>query len=123
MAVVFPVLLALVIGTLEMARLGMVVQLMTTAARDGCRVAVLSNATAAQVQARVNAVLAGSGISVGAVTPSPAGWATAKPGDPITVSLSVPFSSVSWLPTPWFLKGATVKASATLASEKVAWLP
>ena len=40
----------------------------TTAARDGCRVAVIPGATQSDVQTRVNAVLSGSGISVGTVT-------------------------------------------------------
>jgi hypothetical protein len=61
-------------------------------------------------------VLAGSGINVGTVTPT-AGWETATTGTPITVTFSVPYSQVSWLPTPWYLKTATVTASATMNRE------
>jgi Flp pilus assembly protein TadG len=120
MAIIAPVFVALILGQIETARLGMVSQLITTAARDGCRVAVIPGATASDVQTRVNSVLAGSGISVGTVTPtcpSPYAWDSAPRGTPITLSLSVSYSSVSWLGTPFFLKNANVTAAATLSSE------
>ena len=116
MALVAPLLIALIMGQLESSRLGMVAQLLTTAAREGCRVAVINGNTQAKVQTRVNAVLAGSGISVGTVTPT-SGWATANTGEPITITFSVPYSQVSWLPTPYYLKTATVTASATMNRE------
>jgi Flp pilus assembly protein TadG len=121
MALVAPLFFAMILGQIETSRLGMVAQLLTTAARDGCRVAVLPGSTPSLVQTRVNAVLNGSGISVGTVTPtcaSPYSWTNAPSGTPITVSLSVSYSSVSWLGTPFFLKDANVSASATLSSEK-----
>ncbi|MFO0950153.1 MAG: TadE family protein [Isosphaeraceae bacterium] len=119
-ALVAPVFVAMLMGILESSRLGMVAQLLTTAAREGCRVAVLNGSTQNDVQTRVNAVLSGSGISVGTVTPtcpSPYTWSTAPMGTPITVSLSVPYSQVSWVGAPFFLGGATVSASATMSSE------
>ncbi len=120
LAMIAPVFIALVMGQIETSRLGMVSQLLTTAAREGCRVAVIDGSTQADVQNRVTAVLAGSGIPVGTVTPtcpSPYSWDSAPMGTPITVSLSVPYSQVSWLGTPIFLTSATVSASATLSSE------
>jgi Flp pilus assembly protein TadG len=121
MALVAPVFLTLVLGIIESSRLGMVSQLLTTAAREGCRVAVLVGSAQSDVQNRVSAVLNGSGISVGTVTPTcPAGttWDSSPAGTPITVSLSVPYSQVSWLPVPFFLKGATISVSATMSSER-----
>jgi Flp pilus assembly protein TadG len=120
LALVAPVFLTLVLGMIEASRLGMVCQLLTTAAREGCRVAVLSGKTQTDVQNRITAVLSGSGISVGTVTPtcpSPYTWNTAPAGTAITVSLSVPYSQVSWLKVPLFLNGATISASATMSSE------
>src|SRR4051812_43884196 len=98
MAAVAPVFVALILGQIESSRLGMVAQLLTTAAREGCRVAVVNGKTQTDVQTRINAVLAGSGISVGTVNPTPSGWASSTGGTAITVSLSVPYSQVSWLP-------------------------
>jgi Flp pilus assembly protein TadG len=117
MALVAPVFVALLMGQLESSRLGMVAQLLSNAAREGCRVAVVPGSAQTDVQARITAVLSGSGITVGTVTPTPSNWQTATSGTPITVSLSVPYSQVSWLGTPFFLNGATVSASATLSSE------
>jgi Flp pilus assembly protein TadG len=120
MAIIAPVFVALILGQIETSRLGMVSQLLTTAARDGCRVAVIPGATLSDVQTRVNSVLAGSGISVASPTPtcpSSYSWDSAPRGTPITVSLSVPYSSVSWLGAPFFLRNANVSASATLSSE------
>ncbi len=116
MALVAPLLIALIMGQLESSRLGMVAQLLTTAAREGCRVAVIRGHKQANVQTRVEAVLAGSGISVGTVTPT-SGWETAVTGTPITVSFDIPYSQVSWLPTPYYLKTAHIKVSATMNRE------
>jgi Flp pilus assembly protein TadG len=120
MAIVAPVFVALVMGQLESSRLGMVAQLLTTAAREGCRVAVVPGHTQSDVQTRVEAVLSGSGVSVGTVTPtcpSPYSWDSAPQGTAVTVSLSVPYSSVTWLGTPFFMSSANVSASATMSSE------
>ena len=121
MAFLTPVLLALVMGMIEAARLGMVCQLLTTAAREGCRVAVLNGMTQSDVQNRINTVLNGSGISVGTVTPtcpSPYTWTTAPTGTAITVSMSVAYNQVSWLKFSWFFKNATISVSATMSSER-----
>ena len=121
MAFVAPLFLTLVMGMIESSRLGMVAQLLTTAAREGCRVSVLNGMTQTDVQNRVTAVLSGSGISVGTVAPtcaSPYTWTSAPNGTAITVSLSVAYSQVSWLKISWFFKGATISASATMSSER-----
>ena len=120
LAVIAPVFVALVMGILESSRLGMASQLITTAAREGCRVAVINGNTQSDVQNRINAVLASSGIAVGTVTPtcpSPYSWDSATMGTPITISLSVPYSQLSWIGAPFFLKNAAVSAAATLSSE------
>jgi hypothetical protein len=120
MAFVAPVIIVLIMGQLESSRLGMVAQLITTAAREGCRVAVVPGATQSAVQTRVNSILTAGGISTSAVTltcPSDTTLSSATQGTAITVSLSVPYSQVSWLGSPFYLKTATISASATLSSE------
>ena len=121
LALVAPVLLTLLLGMIEAARVGMVCQLITTAAREGCRVAVLDGMGQTDVQNRINAVLSGSGISVGTVSPtcpSPYTWTAAPSGTAITVSLSVSYNQVSWLKFSWFFKNATISSSATMSSER-----
>jgi hypothetical protein len=95
--------------------------LLTTAAREGCRVAVLDGMTQADVKDRITSVLSGSGISVGTVTPtcpSPYTWTSAPGGTAVTVSLSVPYSQVTWLKVSGFFDDATINASATMSSER-----
>lgn len=121
MALVSPVLVTLLLGMIEGTRLGMVTQLLTTAAREGCRVAVLDGMTQTDVQDRIDAVLTGSGISVDTVTPtctSPYTWTSAPSGTAITVSLSIPYSQVSWLKLSSFFNDATINTSATMSSER-----
>ena len=121
LALVAPVLLTMLLGMIEAARVGMVCQLLTTAAREGCRVAVLNGMSQTDVQNRITAVLSGSGISVGTVTPtcaSPYTWTSAPSGSAITVSMSVSYKDVSWLKFSWFFKNATISASATMSSER-----
>jgi Flp pilus assembly protein TadG len=121
MALIAPVFVGLVMGIIESSRLGMVSQLLTIAAREGCRVAVINGSSQAAVQARINEALAGSGVSVGTVTPTTddgSAWTAAPKGTAITVSLSVPYSAVGWLKVPDFFKTATISASATLSSER-----
>lgn len=120
LAIVAPVIVAFIMAQIEASRLGMVSQLLTTAAREGCRVAVVPGHTQSDVQTRVNAVLSGSGIPTQTVTPTcPSGytWSTAPQGTAITVSLSVPYSQVTWLGSPYYLASATISASATMSSE------
>jgi Flp pilus assembly protein TadG len=120
MALVAPFIVALMMGQIESARLGMVSQLLSTAAREGCRVAVIPGHTQDDVQSRVNSILSGSGISVGTVKPtcdSPYTWTTAPKGTGITLALSVRYRDVTWLGTPYFLSDAIVSASVTMSSE------
>ena len=126
MAVILPLLLTIVFGIIEVSRLGMAAQLLTNAAREGCRVAVLPHSTAADVRSRVDAVLHGSGITVetvditvGPVVPMPSSWLAATKGTPITVGFSVPFAGISWLPMDSIFKDATITTSATLSSERL----
>jgi hypothetical protein len=120
MAMVLPLLVLIFLGVIEFSRLGQTVQLMTTAAREGCRVASLPGTTTSNVTDHVTSVLSGSGISVSDVTftYSSASWTTAPQGTPISLRLSVPYSKVSWLSNATFFRGSVINASATFSSEK-----
>ncbi len=116
-ALVAPVFMLLVFGMIEYGRMVMVQQLLTNAAREGARRAVLDGATTAEVTTAVSTYLSGAsvaGASV-AVTPNPPTSATA--GQPVTVSVSIPYSQVSWLPSPMFLGGRTLTSNSTMRRE------
>ncbi len=116
-ALVLPVYLTLLLGMLECARLGMALQAVTAAAREGCRVAALPGNTAATAQSAVNAVLSQSGLPSATITLNPSDPTTASGGTAITLTFSIPYSQVSWLHTATFLN-VTLYGSATFASER-----
>ena len=95
-----PLLFLLVFGMIEVGRASMVQQLLSHATRDGARSAMLEGATVADVEAAVVDYLSDASINdvTVAVTPDP--LTLAQGGDPVTVSINVPFASISWLPSP-----------------------
>ncbi len=115
-AVVAPVFFILVFGMIEYGRAVMVQQVITNAAREGARIAVIPGATTTSVTSAVGTYLTNSGISgaTPSVSPDPS---TATNGALVTVSVSVPYSSVSWLPSPFFLGSATLRASCEMRTE------
>ena len=115
-AVVAPVFFMMIIGFIEFGRAMMVQQVMVSASRVGARTAITLDATTTDVNTTVQSYtqgLAVPGVSV-AVSPNPD---TAGPGDLITVTASVPYSDVSWLPSAWFLGGKTLTSESTMRKE------
>ena len=106
----------MVIGILEFGRALMVQQVLVSAARVGARQAVTLNATTTDTTTTVtnytdNAAVPGVAV---AVTPDPS---TAAPGDVITVTTSIGFDRVSWMPSPWFLGGKTLTSASSMRKE------
>ena len=78
------------------------------------------NPTASASSATVTNFLRGAGVSGATVTLNPTEPTTAKYGDPVTVTVQVPYSSVSWLPLPMFLTGnVQLKAVTVMRRETV----
>ena len=112
----------MVFGMIEFGRAIMVQQILTNASREGARVAVLDSPTptAGQVQSTVTSYLQNAGISGATVTIDPTEPTTAGYGAPVTVTVNIPFASVSWLPTPMFLGTSTkLRASTVMRRETV----
>jgi Flp pilus assembly protein TadG len=115
-AVVVPVLILIVFGMIEFSRVMMVEQILTNAAREGARKGSLPGTTTSDVTTAVSNYMTNSGLSGQTTTVSP-DPSTANPGDAITVTVSIPFNNVSWLPVPMFLGGKTLSASVVMAKE------
>jgi Flp pilus assembly protein TadG len=118
-AIVAPVFFLLVLGMIEYGRMVMVQQVITNASREGARQAVLDGATTAEVTAAVNSYLTSGSITGATVTVTPNPPSNAEFGDPVTVSVSIPFSQVSWLPSPMYLGGKTLIATTVMRRESV----
>jgi Flp pilus assembly protein TadG len=116
-ALVAPVFFVLVFGMIEFGRMVMVQQILTNASREGARRAVLDGATSTNVNTVVDDYLTSASISGASVAITPGTPSSAAFGDPVTVVISVPFSSVSWMPSPWFLTATTLTATTVMRRE------
>jgi Flp pilus assembly protein TadG len=125
-AIVAPVLLLLIFGAIDLGRTIMVLDLLSHAARIGCRVGALPGNGNNQIKNAVSVALTDSGIT-GAPDPaidvlpqgsstwvSPGDAGTASSGDAVRVTVSVPYSQVTWVTFNWFMG-----PSATLSSDVV----
>lgn len=113
-AIVAPVFFIMVLGMVEFGRMVMVQQVLTNASREGARVAVLDGSTSADVISKVRDYLTAAHLPAvdPVITPNPPG--SANYGDPVTVTVAVGFSQVSWLPTPMFVSGSTQLTASTV---------
>lgn len=118
-AVVLPVFLLFVLGMIEYGRMVMVQQIITNAAREGARVGVLDNSTSATVTTAANIYLTSAGIASATIAASPDPPSSATYANPVSVTVSVPFNSVSWLPSPMYLGGKTMTYTATMRRETI----
>ena len=118
-AVVLPVFITLVFGMIEYGRMVMVQQVITNAAREGCRKAIMDGATSQEVQDVVNNYLESAGITSATITITPSEPSEAGAGEPVTVSVSVPYDQVSWLPAPMYLSGTEMSATCVMRRETV----
>lgn len=116
-AVVTPLLMFFALAMIDYGRLVMVQQILTNASREGCRVAVVSGATTSQVTTQVNEYLAGANLAGATTELTPSSPGSAAEGTPITVTVSVPFSQVAWMPS-LFLNTTTVTANATMRRDQ-----
>jgi hypothetical protein len=96
----------------------MVKQLLINASREGARLAVLPASTDEEVKAQVTAELAAAAIQNVQVDVQPP-LALAGAGTPVTVSVSVESSAVSWIPKPMFVFDQTIDAATTMRRESL----
>ncbi len=94
-----PVFFLMVVGFIELGRGLMVQQVLTNASRVGACQAIGLHTTQSEVETLAEEYAEGAGVAgVNApVSPNPA---TAEADDQITVTVSVAYSDVSWVPSP-----------------------
>jgi Flp pilus assembly protein TadG len=118
LAIVLSSFFVLVLGMIELSRLGMVSQLLSDASRESCRLAVLNGKSQSDVTNMAQTLLNCGRIQTYTLTTTPTDVTTSHYGDQVTVTISVTFNNVSWLSAPRFLRSAPIKASATMSSER-----
>ena len=124
-AVVLPVFFLLVFGMIEFGRMVMVQQVLTNASREAARIGVLDGTTSEEVKTSVVNYLTSASIPFDPATPGNSVTVTPSPpssagfGEPVTVTITLPFSQVSWLPSPMYLGATTLSATTVMRRESV----
>ena len=118
-AVVAPVFFLVVLGIIEFGRMVMVQQVITNAAREGARIAVLDDSTTAKVTQRVNDYLSAARLAGATINVSPSPPSSAKYDQPVSVEVRLPFSEVSLLSRPFFSKATVLTANSVMRRETV----
>lgn len=130
MALVLPIFTMLVFGIIEFGRGFMIMQLVTNAAREGCRRAIIDGSTNTEVTDYIKTFMQQSGNVAPAnttvtITVTPAQGNPANPGnniavcqsrDLITVTVQIPFSAVQLI-TAKYLSGKTLTGKASMRHE------
>lgn len=116
-ALVLPVIVLLLLGSLEMGRAVMVRHVLEETARAGCRVAVFENGTHEDVMDIIDVSMKGAGISDYIVNIDPDPPENLEAFEPVTVTVTVPYKSVSWLPASNFMAGAELTGLCVMPAE------
>jgi Flp pilus assembly protein TadG len=122
-AFVAPVFFVIVLGIFEFGRACMVSDLLTEAARQGCRQGVIEGTSSADIEQAATSYLASVGISGDSAGVSVNGMPVNQVDvqnypayTDITVIVTVPVSNVTWVPTG-FLSGMTLQGQFTTRRE------
>ena len=129
MALVLPVFVLIALGIIEFGRAMMVSQIVTNAAREGVRLAVVTGSTNSDVEQAVTEILqaalninpADADVTI-TVTPAPGNPSpgnqvdSASPRDLVSVSVQVPFNKVNYI-TSNYLEGKMLKGFCAMRHE------
>lgn len=129
MAVILPVFMMVLLGIVEFGRAMMVTQIVSNAAREGARRAILNGSTNATVSADIAEFVSSTcrvdttsisveiTIQAGPDNPNPLDQlANANEGDLVTVRVRVPFQEVSYIRGN-YLNGMEINGQATMRHE------
>src|SRR5262249_20780754 len=120
-AVIAPILLFTIIGIIEVARAFMVTEMLSSAARVGCRTGIVPGRSTSDITTAVTNHLSGMGLATESITVEVndvvANPSTAADYSEITVIVTIPVVDISWLPSIHYLMGTNLSAQYTLAKE------
>lgn len=111
-ALVAPLFLIFLFGTIEMGRLALARNVLANASREAARFAIIEGADEGSV-----IELAKHYSSIGSVEGVTA--SVTYDNSTATVRVSIPFNEISWLPGAWFLRDQTLAATTTMRLESI----
>lgn len=116
LAVCLPVVVLIVVATIEACSALFLKQSLTVAAYEGARTALAERQVAGSVQSACDQILNDRKVRGATVTISPTDIASLRPGDYIDVTVSAPCDTNSVVPTT-FYRGRTLSATASMMVE------
>src|SRR5262245_37575965 len=108
-AVCLPIVVLLVIGTIEACSMIFLKQSLAIAAYEGARTAIIPGATKTTVEAAVNQVLADRKVKGASVSVKPTDIASLNPGDYVDVTVTAPCNTNSVVRNK-FYRGKTLSS-------------
>ncbi len=128
MAVCFPIFMLILLGIMEFGRALMVSQLLASASREGCRIAVIDGATNSDVEAKIKTHVTSmvgcqdADVTVDIVVTSVqtdtevASLADVDQRDLIEIDVTIPFNAISYTGGR-FLNGQTIRGQCAMRKE------
>ncbi len=116
LAVCLPVIMLIVLATIEACSAIFLKQSLTVAAYEGVRAALAERQVAGSVQTACNQVLKDRKVKGASITITPPNIANLKTGDLIDVTVSAPCNPNSIVPAT-FYRGKTLSATASMMVE------
>lgn len=115
-AVISPVFVAILLGTIEACSMIFLRQTVELAAFEAARVAIVKNTTTAQVQTAARNLLDARHVNGYTITITPTAFQTAAYGSFIRVEVSAPCSDNTLIP-PMFYAGRTITGQVEMMKE------
>jgi hypothetical protein len=116
LAVTLPLLVLIVLGTIESCAMIYLTQSLHIAAYEGARVSLIPKSSALNVTDAANQIITDRRIKSSTITITPTDFKNAPLNSPITVRVTAPVSANCPL-TPLFFAGRTMAGSCTMMKE------
>lgn len=97
-ALVLPLLLMIIFGIIEFGRLFWVKEILTYAAREGGRAAIVPGATNTSVQTAISNAMTGSGLTLYTIERIPDDISSAGGGSSVTIKIKISYDDVTVIP-------------------------
>jgi Flp pilus assembly protein TadG len=116
MAICLPLMVMLVLGSIETCSMIYLRHSLTIASYEGARVAINFDGTNTEVLARCDEILDAREVADANIDIEPDDVANVERGQPISITVSAPSDSNNILP-PWFYGGKTLSHRMTMVKE------
>ena len=116
LAVCLPILVLLVVATIEACTMVYLKKSLTVAAYEGGRTSLMPGVSSTDVTAQCQQVLTDRGVQGGSILLNPLAFEAAAEGSYLQVSVTAPCESNTMLGT-WFYAGRSLNARATFKKE------